>query len=90
MKKFSALAFLFVLLIPLTLSARESGAKSKRDANNPPMSGLQIQLDLDSNEGTYMSVNVSPDGTQLGFDLLGNIYLTPIEGGEAEQIAKAC
>ena len=37
-----------------------------------------------------MSVDGSPDGTQLAFNLLGNIYLPPIEGGEAEQLAKAC
>jgi len=34
-----------------------------------------------TSEGTYMNVDVSPDGSTLAFDLLGDIYLLPIRGG---------
>lgn len=37
-------------------------------------------------EGTWMSVDVSPDGQQLIFDLLGDIYTLPVSGGEAKLI----
>lgn len=31
-----------------------------------------------------MNVDVSPDGREIAFDLLGDIYTVPIEGGEAK------
>jgi Tol biopolymer transport system component len=40
-------------------------------------------ISFDVTEGTFLSVDVSPDGKTLVFDLLGDIYLLPIEGGQA-------
>ena len=40
-------------------------------------------LAFDATEGTWMSVDVSPDGQQVVFDLLGTIYEMPVVGGEA-------
>ncbi|MBL8265892.1 MAG: PD40 domain-containing protein, partial [Steroidobacter sp.] len=37
-------------------------------------------------EGTWMSVDVSPDGRTLVFDLLGDIYSLPATGGDAKLI----
>lgn len=42
---------------------------------------------VDTREGTWMSLDVSPDGQTIAFDLLGDIYLLPIAGGEAHAIA---
>ncbi|NIT57507.1 MAG: hypothetical protein GWN00_15145, partial [Aliifodinibius sp.] len=39
-----------------------------------------------TDEGTWMNLDVSPDGSQIVFDLLGDIYLLPIEGGQASLI----
>src|ERR1700749_1665514 len=39
-------------------------------------------------EGSYMNIDVSPDGKTLVFDLLGNIYTLPSSGGKAKQITR--
>lgn len=35
-------------------------------------------------EGTWMSLDVSPDGKQIVFDMLGDIYIMPVGGGKAK------
>jgi Tol biopolymer transport system component len=43
-------------------------------------------LDFVATEGTWMSLDVSPDGSTLTFDLLGHIYEMPIDGGQARAL----
>ena len=40
-------------------------------------------VEFDTNEGTWMNLDVSPDGKEIVFDLLGDIYVIPIAGGKA-------
>ncbi len=62
----------------------KAAAKKKWDVNHPP--GDSVNVNIDTRNGTWMSVDVSPDGKQLVFDLLGDLYLLPIEGGEAKAL----
>src|SRR5687767_778118 len=39
-----------------------------------------------TNEGTWMSVDVSPDGQTIVFDLMGDLYTLPITGGKATRL----
>ena len=55
--------------------------KPKWDVNHPP--GPKATVQIDTHTGTWMSVDVSPDGQRLVFDLLGDLYTLPIGGGEA-------
>ncbi|HEU4394335.1 MAG TPA: amidohydrolase, partial [Planctomycetota bacterium] len=49
--------------------------------------GPYRDLEFDANEGTWISVDCSPDGTRLAFDLLGDIWTMPIAGGDATCVA---
>jgi imidazolonepropionase-like amidohydrolase/Tol biopolymer transport system component len=65
----------------------EASAKAeepKWSVNAPP--GEPSTVTLDTRTGTWMSVDVSPDGKTLVFDLLGDLYTLPIEGGEASSL----
>ena len=55
------------------------------DVANPPLETRPI--DINVSEGTWMSLDVSPDGQTIAFDLLGDIYTIPVAGGEATNIA---
>lgn len=54
------------------------------DVNNPP--GPKREVTIDVREGTWMNVDVSPDGKRIVFDLLGDIFVMPFGGGEATQL----
>jgi Tol biopolymer transport system component/imidazolonepropionase-like amidohydrolase len=43
-------------------------------------------LRFETAEGTWMTVDVSPDGGTLLFDLLGDLYTMPVEGGRAKRL----
>src|SRR3989475_614526 len=43
-------------------------------------------VDFTTSEGTWISLDVSPDGQTLVFELLGDLYTLPLSGGEAKRI----
>jgi Tol biopolymer transport system component len=43
-------------------------------------------VEFDTDEGTWLSVDVSPDGSRLVFDLLGDLYTLEIAGGDAQRL----
>ena len=57
------------------------------DVNNPP--GFQItQVPINVDEGSWIDLDVSPDGRTIAFALLGDIYTMPISGGTPVRIAE--
>jgi hypothetical protein len=63
---------------PPEQSADKTG--KKKDEALPLKTARKISFTTD--EGTWISLDVSPDGSQIVFDLLGDLYLVPKSGGE--------
>lgn len=49
--------------------------------------GPSSVVEFETTEGTWMNVDISPDGRWIVFDLLGDIYRIPTEGGQAENLS---
>ncbi len=80
------LVFLVLSLCPTAgLAASEkadSGEKTAAGLPLEPARKFQIQAEM----GSWISLDVSPDGRSLVFDFLGDLYRLPMEGGEAVRL----
>jgi imidazolonepropionase-like amidohydrolase/Tol biopolymer transport system component len=76
------LLVLMVLMVPLGLGlgarAQEKKDDKKWDITEP--FGPTTKIEFETSEGTWMNVDVSPDGKQIVFDLLGDLYVMPLAG----------
>ena len=63
-----------------------AAASAPRDRTNTLPLVTARNVRFTASEGTWMSVDVSPDGSTILFDLLGDIYTVPIAGGKATRI----
>ena len=65
---------------------RKDDKKEKKEEKK----GLPLKSDrkvtFTTDEGTWLSLDVSPDGKTIVFELLGDIYTLPMEGGKAKLI----
>ena len=64
-----------------------NGADKAATWNVESTQGQPKTVRFETGEGTWMDVDVSPDGRQLVFSLLGDIYRMPIAGGGATRIS---
>ncbi len=89
-------AIIWVFLIALTpftfIQAQDEPAESdsteeKRDQGDLPLEpGREFSFDL--TEGSWISLDVSPDGETIVFDFLGDLYTIPMSGGDATQLTE--
>ncbi len=66
---------------PAVHAADDKADPPKWDVDDP--GGEYRTLAIDTDEGTWMSVDVHPDGTRLVFDLIGDIWTVGLDGGDA-------
>jgi len=66
--------------------ARPAGGSAERERPLPLQASRKATFT--ATRGTWMSLDVSPDGRTIVFDLLGDLYTLPIEGGRATRITE--
>ena len=74
-----------ILLLSYQSYSQNTPPKSKWNIEKP--SGATKSISIDTDEGTWMNLDVSPDGKEIVFDLLGDIYKIPVAGGKATVLA---
>src|SRR3954466_676602 len=67
--------------------AQERDTSARGSARNPtlPLKTTRT-VSFTTDEGTWISLDVSPDGRTIVFDLVGDLYTMPIGGGKATRI----
>lgn len=69
------------------LVAQEPKDTTKQATKELPLEP-ERKISFSTDKGTWMSLDVSPDGNTIVFDHMGDIYAIPISGGKATRITK--
>ena len=83
---FASIFVASVSFTSLSYSVEEAMESEMWDVAAPSYSVDAQTIPLKVNEGTWMNLDVSPDGAHIAFDLLGDIYQIPITGGKASPL----
>ncbi len=101
--KYLCLAALFFIALQLEVRADSLGlvvefqqdtvktdtTKAKKPKKKKPLElEATRELQVNTDNGSWISLDVSPDGKQIIFEMLGDLYLLPIAGGKAERITE--
>ncbi|MFO7763349.1 MAG: amidohydrolase family protein [Wenzhouxiangellaceae bacterium] len=83
MFRFMLVTFVWALSLPAIAAEAdaEDNGRAAWSVQEPPGEWQTIEIDAD--EVSWSSVDVSPDGEFLVFDFLGDLYRLPVDGGEA-------
>ena len=74
-----------LLLGTFALALLHLPADTTKKTDSLPLKATRT-LEFETDEGTWLSLDVSPDGKTIVFELLGDIYTLPFAGGAATAI----
>lgn len=88
--------FLKVLLLIVFTShfVLYAGLFAQSEENEPELSHKELHIEpdrtvrLQTNEGTWMSLDIHPSGERIIFDFMGDLYELPVNGGEATRLTR--
>ena len=84
------LALALLVSTPALGMAQGPGGPPRPGAGRTPPKPLPLEAARHANftatKGTWISLDVSPDGQTIVFDLLGDLYTLPIAGGKATRL----
>ena len=72
-------------LLAATMTVAPFAAEAGSEQDGLPLDGATEVLSFTTDEGSWLSIDVTPEGDSLVFDLLGDLYRLPTEGGEARR-----
>ncbi len=78
------ISFCISVLIMVSFTIEQLDAQ----AENPLPLKHTKRIEFTTNEVTWMSLDVSPDGSTIVFEMLGDLYTLPVSGGKASQITR--
>src|SRR6201987_1026175 len=82
-----AILFPAILAAILAIPAPSHAADDDKDKKDQPLPLKPSRnVEFKTSEGTWLSLDVSPDGKTLIFELVGDLYSMPISGGEARKL----
>lgn len=81
------MTFAFRSFALLAILLTHAGTLAAQGPGGPPTDPLPLKparkAEFTATQGTWISLDVSPDGQTIVFDLLGDLYTMPIGGGKA-------
>src|SRR4051812_27861668 len=90
MRRLIAHAVLTAALVSSTTPVHAQRGGRGNDSTGGRGAGLPMTptkaLKFTTDEGTWLSLDVSPDGRNIVFELVGDIYAIPIDGGKATRL----
>lgn len=82
-----ALLLVFTFNISVAQDSEKAKDSTKKATKELPLEPTR-KVKFTTDNGTWISVDVSPDGKTIMFDLMGDLYTIPISGGKATRVTE--